>query len=99
MIDHNLGVITIAVDATAIFTLRPGEDEVIAAESAVCCLKHLCQRVHTAVIEQKTRTRCSTYSVVSQPSYKVEKEKAAKENAPLSPLVGMRRLFVLSFHL
>ena len=49
VIDHNLGVITIAVDATAIFTLWTGEDEVIAAESAVCRLKHLCQLVHTVL--------------------------------------------------
>ena len=43
VIDHDLGVITIAVDATAIFTLWAGENEVIAAEFAVCRLKHLCQ--------------------------------------------------------
>ena len=43
VIGHDLGVITIAVDAAALFTLRTGEDEVIAAELAVCRLKHLCQ--------------------------------------------------------
>ena len=43
VIGHDLLVITIALDATAIFTLWAREDEVIAAEFAVCRLKHLCQ--------------------------------------------------------
>ena len=43
VIGRDLRVITVAVDKTTVLVLRARENEVIAAESAVCRLKHLCQ--------------------------------------------------------
>ena len=49
VIGHDLRVIAVVFDKTAVFVLRTREDEVIAAEVAVCGMKHLCQRVHTVL--------------------------------------------------
>ena len=38
VIGHDLGVITVAIDATTILILWAREDEVIAAESVLCCI-------------------------------------------------------------
>ena len=41
-------IITIVIHAAVVLILWAGKDEIIVAEVAVCRMKHLCQRVHSA---------------------------------------------------
>ena len=44
VIGHDLRIIAVAFDKTAVFVLRTREDEIIAAKFAVCGFQYLCQR-------------------------------------------------------